>query len=168
MEDRIECQIVNAWLILNVEFTYVMISESEIERVSLHVMAVNLHSFSATMSSADSISQDFSDLTLEDPLAQVTHDTLTDEKHKSLDEQIMKTFKHAKQLNLAPDLDSLLVNITVEDNRLKTLNSAEAAKLLADEPSIVRELLSAWGKSAFKEVRQLGALSALCNLLLSY
>ncbi|KAF8871491.1 hypothetical protein CPB84DRAFT_1854946 [Gymnopilus junonius] len=91
-------------------------------------------------------------------LPQVTHDTLTDEQHNSLDKQIMKTFKHAKQMNSEPDLDSLLFNITAGDKRLKTLGQDDAAKLLAEEPSIENLLRKAWKESSFKQVRQLAIL----------
>ncbi|KAF8882381.1 hypothetical protein CPB84DRAFT_1965388 [Gymnopilus junonius] len=82
------------------------------------------------MISADSISQGFSYLTLQDSLTPVTDNTLTDEKHKSLDEQI----------------------------RLKTLGQDDAAKLLAEEPSIENLLCKAWKESSFKQVRQLAIL----------
>ncbi|KAF8869574.1 hypothetical protein CPB84DRAFT_1818578 [Gymnopilus junonius] len=91
-------------------------------------------------------------------LPQVTHDTLTDEQHNSLDKQITKTFKHAKQMNSEPDLDSLLSTITLGDKRLKTLDLIDAGKLLAKEPSIENLLRKAWKESSFKQVRQLAIL----------
>ncbi|KAF8882369.1 hypothetical protein CPB84DRAFT_1851243 [Gymnopilus junonius] len=81
------------------------------------------------MSSADSIYQDFSQLTLE----------VTDEQHDSLDEQIIETFKHAKEIGQTPPLHSLLANITLGDDELAFLNQA-------------------WKESSFKEVRQLAIL----------
>ncbi|KAF8872391.1 hypothetical protein CPB84DRAFT_1967482 [Gymnopilus junonius] len=110
------------------------------------------------MISADSISQGFSYLTLQDSLTPVTDNTLTDEKHKSLDEQIVRTFGLYKDLKRTPPLDSLLFNITAGDKRLKTLGQDDAAKLLAEEPSIENLLRKAWKESSFKQVRQLAIL----------
>ncbi|KAF8903072.1 hypothetical protein CPB84DRAFT_1845911 [Gymnopilus junonius] len=94
------------------------------------------------MSSADSIYQDFSQLTLEGPLTPVTHDTVTDEQHDSLDEQIIETFGLYKEI----------------DDELAILKPSEAAGILQRHPSIENLLRKAWKESSFKQVRQLAIL----------
>jgi hypothetical protein len=128
-------------------------------------------SLSATMDpTTRSLSEDFAQLSVGDlnpppifratpSLARVSRerDLLTDDDHKPLDAELMKTFSAFRRHNEEPDLPALLSHITLGDKRLVTLPPGEAEDLLTRQTSINVVLRSAWKEASFKEVRQLGA-----------
>jgi len=115
----------------------------------------------------DSISNDFSHLSVDDLHASsepststlekisLERDLFTDDDHRPLDAEIMNAFSAFRQLNVEPAISELLSRITM-DERLTSLKPREAEDLLDREPSIARILRNGWQGGSFKEVRQLG------------
>ena len=139
--------------------------------------------FSTTMDPTKSLSEGFAHLSVGDlnplreaisrdntpPLTRVARerDRFTDEDHKPLDAEIMKTFSAFRRLNEEPNLPALLSNITFGDERLVSLSLRETRELLMRQPSITMVLQKAWKEASFKEVRQLGRFFAPRSLFFS-
>ena len=117
-----------------------------------------------TIMDATTRSEDFTHLSVRDlnapSLARVSRerDLFTNDDHKPLDAELMETFSLYRRLDEEPNLDSLLVNITVGDDRLVSLTPSKAKDLLKRQPSLNAVLQKAWKEASFKEVRQLGAV----------
>ena len=122
----------------------------------------------AFLDSTKTLSQDFSHLSVDYADLSVRNidlshispkcDTLTEDDHKVLDEEILTMFDANRQHNEEPDLSTLLSNITHYDGRLVALTTSEAENLLKNQLLMKTALKDAWRRGAFREVRQLGAL----------
>jgi len=124
------------------------------------------------MNQTNSLSQDFSHLSVGDPntLLEVTspdttstltrvsreRDVFIKDHHKALDAKILKAFSAFRTFHQEPHLPALLFHITGGDKRLVTLTEDEAEELLTREPSIRTVLQDAWKEGLFDRVRQLG------------
>jgi hypothetical protein len=92
-------------------------------------------------------------------------DLFTDDKHKPLDEKVLKAFSAFRRLDEELDLPALLSKITAKDNRLQSLSSDEAEVLLTGNPSLRSLLQEGWKEDSFRKVRQLGMLLVLIYTL---
>ena len=124
------------------------------------------------MNQTNSLSQDFSDLSVGDPNAslEVTfpdttstltrvsreRDVFTNDHHQALDAKILKAFSAFRTHHEEPHLPALLFHITGGDERLVALTEDKAEELLTREPSIRTVLQDAWKEGSFDSVRQLG------------
>ena len=123
----------------------------------------------------DSISNDFSELSIGDPhpssqtittsaLRQISaeYDVFTNDDHAPLDEMVSETFSLYQVFKVEPSMHSLLSNLTMHDARLVNLTPPQAQNLLEREPSITGVLKAAWRLGSFKSVRQLGVFPIFC------